>query len=110
MEVIEEVMLENPANWEKHYHGNDKDKKLARKYSFSDRSRYYMNSPKVTYAIDKMFDNLSKQEIPLNILHQYMPMQYAKVRDSLMPNEPKALAKAGVISFLEDYEYATLMM
>ncbi len=106
IEVVEEEMLENPQNWKKHYHGSDKAKMLARKYSFSDRSRYYMGSPKVVSAIEKMFNNLSGQEIPLNILHQYMPIQYNKVRDGFLKNDPKSLAKAGVISFLEDYEYA----
>ena len=74
IEVVDEVMLANPKNWEKHYHGDDKAKAFARKYSFSDRSRYYMGDPKITEAINKMFANLTEIEIPWNILHQYMPM------------------------------------
>lgn len=106
IEVIEEVMLENPKNWEKHYHGDAKAKAFARKYSFSDRSRYYMGDPKIVEAIDKMFANLTEHEIPLNILHQYMPVQYNKVRDGQLALNPRSLAKDGVISFMEDYEYA----
>ena len=109
IEVIEEVMLENPKNWEKHYHGDAKEKAFARKYSFSDRCRYYMGDPKIAEAIEKMFANLSKQEIPLNVLHQYMPLQYNKVRDGKLSSDPRSLAKDGVIVFAEDYEYAVKM-
>ena len=37
MESLDQVMLESPANWIKHYHGTEKECCLARKYSFSDR-------------------------------------------------------------------------
>ena len=107
IEVIEEVMLDNPKNWVKHYHGDDKAKAFARKYSFSDRSRYYMGDPKIVAAIDKMFTNLTENEIPWNILHQYMPVQYNKVRDGKLTLAPRELAKDGVVQFMEDYEYAS---
>ena len=107
IEVIEEVMLENPSNWAKHYHGDDKAKAFARKCSFSDRSRYYMGDPKIVAAIEKMFTNLTENEIPWNILHQYMPVQYNKVRDGKLALVPRELAKDGVVQFMEDYEYAS---
>lgn len=107
IDVIEEVMLANPNNWAKHYHGTDEEKAFARKYSFSDRSRYYMGDPKIAAAIDKMFANLTEHEIPWSILHQYMPVQYNKVRDGKLTLNPRELAKDGVVQFMEDYEYAS---
>ena len=107
IEVVDEVMLANPGNWVKHYHGDDKAKAFARKYSFSDRSRYYMGDPKIVSAIDTMFANLTENEIPWNILHQYMPVQYNKVRDGKLALMPRELAKDGVVQFMEDYEYAS---
>ena len=107
MDVLEQVMLNNPENWKTHYHGDEKQLKLARRYSFSDRARYYMGQPEVTAAIDKLFANLRTYEIPMNMLHQYMPLQYLKVRDGIIAKDPKALAIDGIVAFMQDYEYAT---
>ncbi len=105
-EVLERMMLEKPDNWKKHYHGDDKKVHLARKYSFSDRSRYYLGEKEVQEAIDKLFVNLTTVEIPMNILCQFMPIQYKKVREGLLRLEPKELAKDGVVNIMEDYEFA----
>ena len=107
IDVLEKVMLDAPGNWQKHYHGDEKQLKLARKYSFSDRARYYIGQPEVVAAIDKLFENLRKYEIPMNMLHQYMPLQYLKVRDGVIEKDPKALAIDGIVEFMHDYEYAT---
>lgn len=106
IETLEQVMLAQPANWQKHYHGDDRQLALARKYSFSDRARYYIGQPEVTAAIDKLFANLKEYPIPMNMLHQYMPVSYAKVRDGILPLDPKELALDGVTNFMLDYEYA----
>ena len=53
IDVLEEAMLEEPKNWSKHYHGNDAELWFKRKFSFSDRSRYYMPKPAVAAAKDK---------------------------------------------------------
>ena len=106
IETLEQVMLAQPGNWQKHYHGDDQQLALARKYSFSDRARYYIGQPEVTAAIDKLFANLKVMPVPMNMLHQYMPVTYAKVRDGLLPLDPKELALDGVTFFMLDYEYA----
>lgn len=109
IDVLEKVMLENPGNWQKHYHGDDKQLHLARKYSFSDRARYYIGQPEVLEAMDKLFTNLNTYKIPLNMLHQYMPLTYAKVRDGVLPLDAKELAMDGVTNFMLDYEYAVAL-
>ena len=109
IDVLENTMLANPGNWQKHYHGNEKQLHLARKYSFSDRARYYMGQPEVLDAMDKLFTNLNTYKIPLNMLHQYMPLTYAKDRDGELPLEAKELAMDGVTNFMLDYEYAVTL-
>lgn len=104
--TLEKVMLAEPGNWQKHYHGDDKQLALARKYSFSDRARYYIGQPEVTESINQLFDNLREYPIPMNMLHQYMPVSYAKVRDGVLSLDPKELALDGVTNFMLDYEYA----
>jgi len=106
IQTLEKVMLENPGNWKKHYHGDDKQLALARKYSFSDRCRYYIGLPEVVASMNKLFENLREYPIPMNMLHQYLPLSYLKVRDGLLPLDPRELALDGIANFMLDYEYA----
>ena len=105
--TVESVMLENPKNWAKYYKGSDKQIQLKRAYSYSDRSRYYMGDERIEKAMGILFDNLSKCEIPMGMLHQYMPLQYIKVRDGLLKMDPRALVKDAVRVICDDYNYAT---
>lgn len=106
IEALEKVMLEKPDNWKKHYHGDEKQLALCRKYSFFDRCRYYIGLPEVVESINKLFENLREYPIPMNMLHQYMPISYIKIRDGIIPLDPRELALDGVVAFMEDYEYA----
>ena len=104
--VLEQVMMENPKNWQKYYHGTPKEQALKRAYSYSDRSRYYMPDPRIEAAMQKLFDNLRGADIPMGLLHQYMPLQYIEVRDGRLPLEPRALVKDAVRIICDDYNYA----
>lgn len=107
IDVVEQVMLENPKNWQKYYHGTDKEIALKRAYSYSDRSRYYMGDGRIEAAMEKLFENLKGVDIPMGLLHQYMPLQYIKVRDGKLPLCPRALVKYAVTIVCDDYNYAT---
>ena len=106
-EALEAAMLASPGNWKKHYHGDEQALRLARRYSFSDRARYYIGQPEVQAAMDRLFDNLRKYEIPMNMLHQYMPCQFDAIRAGALGTDPRDLALYGVMRFMYDYEYAT---
>lgn len=106
-EILEEEMVANPKEWINYYHGNEQELKFARKYSFSDRSRYYLSRPKVNAAIEKLIKNLESTRMPLSIIHQYMPTQYVKIRDGVLVNSPKELIKDHIINLVDDYNYAT---
>ena len=105
-DVLEEAMLANPKNWQKHYHGTEEEIAFARKYSYSDRARYYIGEEKVQNAIDKLLANLEETGIPMSILHQYMPKQYDRIVAGKLENKPVELIKDGVALYMEDYEYA----
>lgn len=107
IDVLEKAMLEEPKNWSKHYHGNDAELWFKRKFSFSDRSRYYMPNPKVAAAKDKMIANLRKEEINLAVLSQFMPIQYTKVREGVLENDPEALIKDRICNTIEEYTFAS---
>ncbi|MDI9506481.1 MAG: class II D-tagatose-bisphosphate aldolase, non-catalytic subunit [Clostridiales bacterium] len=106
MGTLERVMLEAPGNWARHYHGTQEQLALKRRFSFSDRCRYYFALPEVQRAMDTLLGNLRGVHIPLSMLHQYMPIQYARVRDGQLPSEPEALLFDCVREMAEDYNYA----
>lgn len=106
IETLDQVMLASPANWEKHYHGDEKHLAQCRKYSYSDRARYYIGQPEVVAAMNKLFDNLREYPIPMNMLHQYMPISYAKIREGQLKLDPRELAMDGIVQFMLDYESA----
>lgn len=105
-EVLDAEMLKNDKHWKKHYHGTDAEIALKRKYSFSDRSRYYYTTDAVKAAIDTLLDNL-KDGCPLNLLSQFMPIQYTKVREGVLINDPKELVLDRIGNTIDEYLYAT---
>lgn len=107
IETLEKAMLANPKNWAKHYHGDENELWFKRKFSFSDRSRYYMPDPEVQAAMEKLFANLRKEGINLAALSQFMPMQYTKVREGSLKNDPEELVKDRVKNTIEEYRFAT---
>ena len=106
METLDLIMLESPANWMKHYRGTEQECALARKYSFSDRARYYIGDPKVQSAVTTLFINLRTHEIPMNMIHQYLPLQFDAVRKGTLSKDPADLVRDAVWQVLYDYEYA----
>ena len=90
-DTLEKVMLENPTYWKKYYHGNPDQQAFKRKYSFSDRSRYYWPVAAIEWSRQKLFENLRKNKIPLSLLSQWMPVQFRQVCEGLIPVEPLQL-------------------
>ncbi len=107
IKVLDDAMLSQPDNWKKHYHGSEEKLSFARKYSLSDRCRYYLPESSVRAAIEKLLVNLSSTAIPLTLLSQYMPLQYIKVRSGQLKNAPESLLKDRVVNCIDDYLYAT---
>lgn len=105
-DVLDAEMLKNDKHWKKHYHGTDAEIALKRKYSFSDRSRYYYTTDAVKAAIDTLLDNL-KDGCPLNLLSQFMPIQYTKVREGVLKNDPKEIVLDRIGNTIDEYLYAT---
>lgn len=106
IETLEAEMVAHPKDWQKYYKGTDKQKAIARKYSYSDRSRYYICNEAVENARYKLFENLRNVKIPMGMLMQYMPFQYIRVRDGKVKLDPRELVKDSVVTIVEDYNYA----
>lgn len=106
IETLEAEMISNPIDWQNYYKGSEIENAISRKYSYSDRSRYYICNDAVENARRKLFENLRNVGIPMGMLMQYMPFQYIKVRDGKLSLDPRELVKDSVISIVEDYNYA----
>lgn len=106
IEALEKAMLLKPMNWAAHYHGDPCRLKLARKYSMSDRARYYLPLPEVRAPIEHLVRNLRTAGIPLTLISQFMPIQYAKIRKGALKNDPEALLKDRIVNCIDDYLYA----
>lgn len=105
-QVLEAEMTSDPKHWNKYYTGTEKQLQIKRRYSFSDRSRYYMSRPAVEDARRQLFRNINALDIPMSMLRQYMPEQYIKVRDGRLSMDARELVKDHVVTLVEDYNYA----
>lgn len=106
MGVLDFSMVKNPKDWMHHYSGSGEEIKLQRKYSLSDRARYYMPKDEVNFALEKLMNNLEGIEIPVTIISQFMHEQYKKVREGLLKPKAEALLKDRIGEYLDDYIYA----
>ncbi|GAA0108787.1 class II D-tagatose-bisphosphate aldolase, non-catalytic subunit [Clostridium tertium] len=106
IEVLDFSMIKNPKDWVHHYSGTGEKIKLERKYSLSDRARYYMPKDEVNFALEKLMNNLEGIEIPMTIISQFMHEQYKKVREGVLKPIAKELLKDRIGEYLDDYVYA----
>jgi D-tagatose-1,6-bisphosphate aldolase subunit GatZ/KbaZ len=105
-EILETAMLKNPAHWKNYYHGEERDLRIARRYSYSDRVRYYWPEPAVAASLQRLLHNLSAQPVPQSLLSQYLPRQADAVRAGLLSNQPSALIHDKILEVLDRYAYA----
>jgi D-tagatose-1,6-bisphosphate aldolase subunit GatZ/KbaZ len=90
-DTMEMVMLQDPKHWKKYYSGTENQQLFKRKYSFSDRSRYYWPDELINTAKNRLIENLRKNKIPLSLLSQFMPYQFYEILDGRLANEPMEL-------------------
>jgi D-tagatose-1,6-bisphosphate aldolase subunit GatZ/KbaZ len=104
--VVEHRMQEEPGYWDGYYPGGPAAKRLFRRYSYSDRIRYYWSYPDVEDAKRRLFSNLATRHIPQPLLSQYLPRQYERVRHGGLESVPQALVFDRIRDTLQDYAFA----
>ena len=108
-EVLERTMLSEPENWLPYYAGTAEQQKLLRRYSYSDRVRYYWGRPQVVAAVDRLVKNLSSVTIPESMLSRYLPVQYLRLREKLIEGDPESLIVDHIRDVLRDYAAACVI-
>jgi len=105
-QVIDDAMVKNPSNWESHYHGTPEEIAQSRKYSYSDRLRYYWPNSKIQQSMIKLKKNLYQIVIPKTLIYEFLPNQYWAVREGLLPCNPDELINHQIMVELKRYSIA----
>jgi D-tagatose-1,6-bisphosphate aldolase subunit GatZ/KbaZ len=106
VQVVERAMLAEPKWWRGYYDGDHRAQRLARRYSYSDRLRYYWPTPEVARAQETLLSNLRATDIPLPVLSAHLPAQYTRVRDGALALDPTMIAVDRVRDVLRGYARA----
>jgi D-tagatose-1,6-bisphosphate aldolase subunit GatZ/KbaZ len=72
IQVLDEVMLKRPEHWKKYYHGSEPEQEFKRKYSLSDRARYYWVQPDVQKGLKSLLQNFGAKPLPHALLSQFV--------------------------------------
>ena len=100
-----EEMKRDPRYWRAYYTDPER-REFDLQFSLSDRIRYYWNTPVVERACTQLFERLASRGIPLTLISQYLPVQYAAIREGRLKSDPRELLLEGVAQVLRDYDNA----
>jgi D-tagatose-1,6-bisphosphate aldolase subunit GatZ/KbaZ len=98
-------MKRDPRYWSAYYLDAERQD-FDLQFSLSDRIRYYWTAPAVERACTQLLDGLTARGIPLTLISQYLPAQYAAIREGSLNNNPRELVLDGVEQVLRHYDRA----
>ena len=104
-QVVLGAMRRDPRHW-RPYYTNPAAETFDLQYSLSDRIRYYWTVPEVQESCRALLANLKTRGIPLTLLSQYLPVQYAAVRDGTLADDPRELVLDAAAEVLRCYARA----
>ncbi len=105
LQVIDEVMLNEPNYWKKYYHPTFSQAMVDIHFSLSDRMRYYWPHPRIRQSVENLVTNLSAIAIPLGLLSQYLPVQFERVMTQQLLATPDNLILDKIQDVLRAYRY-----
>ena len=103
--VLDDVMVEYPEHWVKYYHGSEEGQAFKRRYSLSDRIRYYWTYPMVQQAFEKLMMKLNQNLLPVTLVKQYAPDVFT-VTGKAGGFTPEEILLAKIQTVLDDYAQA----
>jgi len=104
-EVVLRQMRSNPKYWRSYYTEPGRET-FDLQYSLSDRIRYYWTVPEVQQTCAALLEQLSRTELPLTLLSQYLPVQYTAIREGRLAHDARAILLDGVAQVLRQYAQA----
>lgn len=103
---VEEEMLARPEYWSAYYSGDPSLQRLLRHFSYSDRVRYYWASPRLSKAVEVLFDQFSGKGVPGTLFAQYLPELCDRVVAGAPAATPRTLVIEAVRNVLRSYSAA----
>ena len=103
---LEKHMLDKPMYWQPYYQGDEEAQAFARRFSLSDRARYYWDQPELAAAVNRLIDNLENYPPPPSLISQYLPVQSCKIREGRLPAQPRTWIADKISAVLDDYAFA----
>jgi D-tagatose 6-phosphate 4-epimerase len=101
--TMEKVLVGEPKDWAKYYHGDEGELRLQRHFSYSDRIRYYWPYKEAAAAVDELLTRLDGKEIPETLVSQYLAPLYPDVAAGKLTAKPRDLLVASVQQVLSTY-------
>ena len=98
-ETFEQQMTKDPGYWVNYYNGSDKELRILRTYSYSDRIRYYWTDPEISKSLNLLIANLEQVNLPESIVSQaFMGLDFGEV-----PETPLALIELHIKRCISRY-------
>ena len=101
-QCVLKVMHANPVHWRTYYTDNSRTE-IDLQFSLSDRIRYYWAVPEIRIACDALLRSFGGAALPLTLLSQFLPNQYAAIRAARLDNNARAILLDGVAHVLRGY-------
>jgi D-tagatose-1,6-bisphosphate aldolase subunit GatZ/KbaZ len=103
IEVLDQAMLRDPLHWKKYYPGSAGEQAFKRRYSRSDRIRYYWRQPEVEAALRRLVRNLQSREVPPALWLQHAAAAAAALTEQGVPLSADAVISEHIASRLRPY-------
>jgi D-tagatose-1,6-bisphosphate aldolase subunit GatZ/KbaZ len=104
-DAVLDSMRHDSRHWKAYYLDAGREH-FDLQYSLSDRIRYYWATPEVSRVCAQLLRELASAGLPLTLLSQYLPVQYAAIRDGRLRNDPREIVLDGVSQVLHHYANA----
>ena len=72
MAILDRVMVKQPQYWKAYYQGTEQEQAFRRKFSLSDRARYYWTNPEVQSAQNALMRNMGERVLPYALSSQFL--------------------------------------
>jgi D-tagatose-1,6-bisphosphate aldolase subunit GatZ/KbaZ len=106
-QALDRAMRNDPTHWRGYYRGDERELLLARRYSLSDRCRYYWSVPSVEASVARLLANLAQARPPRGLLSQCVPSAAGSFATGSGPWNPRAVVVDAVRDVLRVYSAAT---
>ena len=104
-ETLDRAMVNNPIHWRSHHRGTAQEQAFARRFSYSDRCRYYWTDPEVDAEVTQLLDVL-RAPIPAQLVSQHFPLALDAVLEGSLTPDGRSLVTHAIRRVLGHYAAA----